>query len=133
MKKAEEKILLFNFEDSAYQQQIEDLLAELKITTVSPGIENYNQRVGYLFGLKGFSQAEPATGTFEFGYCLMMFLNFTQERLMKVLATMRERGITVPACKSVVTPTNRFWTLAHVCEQMEKEHLEMQRQRQANK
>ncbi len=67
---------------------------------------------------------------FVFGYELMMFNNFTRNRLDKVLKTMRSLNIEVPICKSVVTLVNRFWSIRRVCEAMQREHLALKEQRE---
>ncbi len=122
-KRIEEKVLLYNFNDTA---AIEALLAEMKIKVIIPGEQAHKQKVGYLFGLKGFKENTQAAEKFDFPYELMMFYDFDKIRLSKVLQEMRSRDIKVPICKSVVTPFNRLWSLRRVCETMRKEHLAMQ-------
>ena len=106
---------------------MKSLLENMKINVISVDETAYQQKVGYLFGLKGFSENRSEEGDFAFNYELMMFHNFTKSRLDAVLKKMREQNLKVPVCKAVVTSFNRFWTLRRVCEAMEKEHLSMRK------
>lgn len=127
MMKKEEKVLLYNFKDKDEFTALKSLLENMKINVISVDKTAYQQKVGYLFGLKGFSENRSEEGDFAFNYELMMFHNFTKSRLDAVLKKMREQNLKVPVCKAVVTSFNRFWTLRRVCEAMEKEHLSMRK------
>lgn len=127
MMKKEEKVLLYNFKDKDEFTALKSLLENMKINVISVDDKAYQQKVGYLFGLKGFSENRSEEGDFAFNYELMMFHNFTKSRLDAVLKKMREQNLKVPVCKAVVTSFNRFWTLRRVCEAMEKEHLSMRK------
>lgn len=130
MMKKEEKILLYNFKDKNELETLKSLIEDMKINVILADEKAYQQKVGYLFGLKGFSENNSEEEDFNFGYELMMFHNFTRNRLDAVLKKMRMQNLKVPVCKAVVTSFNRFWTLRRVCEAMEKEHLSMRKDEQ---
>lgn len=130
-KNVEEMILLYNFNDVDRVQALTELLKSMKIKVKVLKHDDYKQKVGFLFGLKGFSEHKDSDEngeTFDFAYELMMFNNFNRARLDAVLKNMRAKDIEVPICKSVVTLLNRFWTIRRVCEAMQKEHLAMRKQ-----
>lgn len=125
--KKEEKILLYNFRDKDELEKLKSLIESMKINLIIADEKAYQQKVGYLFGMKGFSESEGDGEPFDFAYELMMFYNFSRSRLDSVLKNMRNNGLNVPVCKAVVTSFNRFWKLRRVCEAMEKEHLSMRK------
>ena len=121
MMKKEEKILLYNFKNKDELAALKSLIESMKINVILADEKACWQKVGFLFGLKGFSENHSEDEAFSFNYELMMFHNFTKSRLDTVLKKMREQNLKVPVCKAVVTSFNRFWTLRRVCEAMEKE------------
>ena len=90
MIKKEEIILLYNFKDKTELEKLKALLEKLKIKFIVADEKAYQQKVGYLFGLKGFSETEDDGTVFDFKYELMMFHNFSRARLDTVLKKMRE-------------------------------------------
>lgn len=128
-KNIQEMILLYNFTDELRLMEIKTLLEAMKIKVITVDKEEHYQKIGYLFGLKGFNKVQPTNEeVLNFEYELMMFHNFTKPRLDNVLKAMREKNLQVPICKAVVTTFNRFWSIARVCRALEKEHLAMQKQ-----
>lgn len=126
-KNIQEMILLYNFADKERMMALKNFLEIMKIKVIIANKDDYYQRVGYFFDLKGIGKAQPTQEIFSFGYELMMFHNFSKIRLDSVLKAMREQSIEVPICKAVVTTFNRFWSLAKVCGALEKEHLAMKK------
>lgn len=127
-KNAQEMILLYNFADESRMEKIKSLLEEMNIKVVTAKVEEHYQKIGYLFGLTGFGAGKPTDEEFSFAYELMMFHNFSKNRLDNVLKAMRNNEIEVPICKAVVTSFNRFWNIARVCSALEKEHLAMKKE-----
>ena len=120
-KNIQEMILLYNFTDELRLMEIKTLLEAMKIKVITVDKEEHYQKIGYLFGLKGFNKVQPTNEeVLNFEYELMMFHNFTKPRLDNVLKAMREKNLQVPI--------NRFWSIARVCHALEKEHLAMQKQ-----
>ena len=105
-------ILLYNFTDELRLMEIKTLLEAMKIKVITVDKEEHYQKIGYLFGLKGFNKVQPTNEeVLNFEYELMMFHNFTKPRLDNVLKAMREKNLQVPICKAVVTTFNRFWSI----------------------
>lgn len=124
-KNIQEMILLYNFTDDRVSE-IKDLLEKMNIQVKVLPKEEYYQKIGYIFELKGFTKAVATTDkNFSFGYELMMLHNFSKPRLDNVLKQMRVQNIEVPICKAMVTMFNRFWKVEKVCNALEKEHLAM--------
>ncbi|WP_296896330.1 DUF3783 domain-containing protein [uncultured Megamonas sp.] len=130
-KNIQEMILLYNFTDEMRLTELKNLLESMKIKVILVDKKEHYQKIGYLFGLKGFSKIEPTDEKpLDFEYELMMFHNFSKSRLDSVLKNMREKNIQVPICKAVVTTFNRFWSITRVCHALEKEHLAMRKQKE---
>lgn len=72
--------------------EIKTLLEAMKIKVITVDKEEHYQKIGYLFGLKGFNKVQPTNEeVLNFEYELMMFHNFTKPRLDNVLKAMREK------------------------------------------
>ena len=124
-KNMQEMILLYNFTEDRVVE-IKNLLEKMNIQVKVLPKEEYYQKIGYIFELKGFTKAVATTDNkFSFGYELMMLHNFSKPRLDNVLKQMRAQNVEVPICKAMVTMFNRFWTVEKVCNALEKEHLAM--------
>lgn len=124
MKKAGEKVLLFQFSEER-KNAVKAVLKSLNIASHSLREDAFQHKIGYLLGLRGFG---PTTfdheAKFDFPHEVMIMHNIKSKRLDEVLKALREAGISIPY-KAVVTPFNTLWTLERLCETMEKEHAYM--------
>ena len=129
MRKTEEKVLLYQFDD-AKLQSIREVLRKLQIKSECLPEDAWRQKVGYLLGIRGFAAAgksdEPEE--FVFPHEVLVFFNIKNKRLDQVLAAFREAGIPHIKFKAVVTPFNTLWNLRRLCESMQKEHAAMAEQ-----
>ncbi|WP_196590125.1 DUF3783 domain-containing protein [Pectinatus frisingensis] len=135
MKKSqkEARVLLYNFIDQNDLAKTCEFftLHNIKQTIVDKA--DFNQKVGFLLNLKGFSGANN-TGEedFDFNHKVIIFHNINNKHLDEVLAKMKNADI-ISLYKAVVTPLNRFWTLKRLCITMQKEHgamIELQKKRE---
>lgn len=124
MKQLDEMVLIYNFQSEDKVNKVKEILEDLKIKSYVATPKDLNQSIGFLLNLKGFSKKEEMDVEFNFPYEFMMFKDFTQNRYLKVVNLMKDLDLTIPECKAVLTPTNRFWSLKKICENMAKEHLE---------
>lgn len=131
-KNHELKVLLYNFTDEDKLTKLQALLTKMKLNPIVVAFDDYNQKVGYLFGLRGFKEhtSENQENDFVCDHELMMFYGFNKERLDNLLRAMRNDEIEVPACKAVVTSFNRFWSIRRVYETMKKGHLKEKLQKE---
>ena len=58
-KNIQEMILLYNFTDELRLMEIKTLLEAMKIKVITVDKEEHYQKIGYLFGLKGFNKVQP--------------------------------------------------------------------------
>lgn len=129
MRKTEEKVLLYQFDD-AKLQSIREVLRKLQIKSECLPEDAWRQKVGYLLGIRGFAAAGKSDEPEEFVFLheVLVFFNIKNKRLDQVLAAFREAGIPHIKFKAVVTPFNTLWTLRRLCETMQKEHAAMAEQ-----
>lgn len=119
-----ETVLIFNFKDETKIEKLKEILKDLHINLIVATDDERSQTVGFLLGLRGFSaRPENSEEEFDFPYEFMLFKDFTQNRYRQVIDAMKAADMSIPPCKAVLTPTNRFWSLKKICENMAKEHL----------
>lgn len=124
MKKQEEKVLLYQFSDEI-ASAIQDILRKSGIQTRILKREDWNQRIGFLLALKGFSQSTAAEEVFSFSHETAIFHEIKGKRLDQVLQALQDAGIAHINFKAVTTPFNLHWTLGRLCKTMYKEHAYM--------
>lgn len=123
MKKTEEMVLLYQFVDEKKLQALEAVLRRLQIKCRLLPENAYQQKVGYLFGMRGFRESkDQEDDDFVFPHEVMVMQNIKNKRLDELLIAMRDAQIEPIRFKAVVTPFNMFWTLRRLCETMQKEH-----------
>jgi hypothetical protein len=128
MKKAAEKVLLYQFADEEKLQSIQSLLTRIHIVFEVLPADAYEQKVGYLLGIKGFNQVKKLeTDDFIFPFEVMVLYNIKNKRLEHVLDEFHHAGIESIRFKAIVTPFNMFWTFRRLCETMQKEHTAMRK------
>ena len=126
MKKAEEKVLLYHFQDEEKLSSIQTLLKKMKIAFEVLPEDAYIQKVGYLLGSKGFNETQAVEeDDFVFPFEVMILFNIKNKRLSQVLNEFRQAEIPPIRFKAIVTPFNMFWSLRRLCETMQKEHAAM--------
>lgn len=80
-----------------------------------------NEKVGFLFGFKGFEKSETTEKTDKE---ILLFSGISGNRLNHFLDGLRAENATVQL-KAVVTAYNQSWTISHLATQIEAEHKAM--------
>lgn len=117
----DEIILLYGFKDD---ENFEKILAVLKTIHIKARIlkeSDYNEKIGFLLGAKGFSKSSDDSENIIQDE-LMIFQNIKGKRLDFALDKLKENECKIPKFKSVVTPFNIHWSLKRLYETMKKEH-----------
>ena len=125
VKKREEKVFLYQFQEGERLDTIRALLRTLGIESHVLPEAAWGQTIGYLVGLKGFQPHGALPEGAFFPHEVMLFYQIKDRRLDQVLEAFRRAEIPRVHFKAVVTPMNRFWSLRRLCETMEKEHAYM--------
>ncbi|MCI6466613.1 MAG: DUF3783 domain-containing protein [Faecalicatena sp.] len=120
-----ETILLFNVPDKETLLKIEMALFPLHVRLKKVALEDYNQPLGVLAGVKDAVRTEGNWTGDDLSDTMFVFAFFDDNRLNMALAALRKSGAGPFPYKAVLTPTNQFWT-AHECfEEIRQEHEAM--------
>lgn len=117
----DEITLLYGFKHNEALEKIIEVLKQIHIKVKVLKTEDYNEKLGYILGIKGFKKSSDVLENISLNE-LMIFQNIKGKRLDFVLDKLKENECNIPKYKAVVTPFNIHWTLKRLYETMEKEH-----------
>lgn len=121
--KREEQALLYGIRDAEKLALLTKTFHRLGVQTREIPANAWNEKIGYLLGMKGFKAAKSAEADgFAFPHEVMVLQNIRSKRLEAVLKELDEAGVERIRFKSVVTPFNTLWTFRRLCETMQREH-----------
>lgn len=121
--KREEQALLYGIRDEAKLSLLTKTLHRLGVQTREIPDGAWNEKIGYLLGMKGFKAAKTADSDgFTFPHEVMVLQNIRNKRLETVLKALDDAGVERIRFKSVVTPFNTLWSFRRLCETMQREH-----------
>ncbi|SHF32892.1 DUF3783 domain-containing protein [Schwartzia succinivorans] len=123
MAQFKEKVLLYNFTNDETVNKIKSICRKMNIENQIVPFENWNQKIGFLLGRRGFLPAKDSEGeNFNFSDEVLIFVHLKDKRLDKFLSNLKLENVPVIKYKAVVTPFNIMWSLRRLCETMHKEH-----------
>ena len=119
-----EMILLFNPPAKEQLLKIRSALLPLHIrSSVSKeALEQYNQPLGYLAGMKDISPVEGNYAGEELPDTMFLFSSLSSSRLDQVLAALRKSGAGPFPYKAVLTATNSKWNALDCFNEIRREH-----------
>lgn len=117
------KVLLFHV-NKEKSSQISNLCKELGLQVITVEKKQYNESLGALAGIQGFSPAHKSYSDAEFPMEMMVFSGFPSKELDSFLAFWHTRGIAPIPLKAILTPHNVFWTARELYGELMKEHLQ---------
>lgn len=119
-----ETVLLCNFTDQSQVSAIKRLLLLMKIKIRVIEKAEYLQPIGELAGI-----LETGTDSFYDGEDLqepmMVMSGLTSSRMNQFLGAFRKYRIAPVDLKAIVTPTNQYWNVLVLYEEIKKEHEAM--------
>ena len=116
------KVLLFHINKDKLSQ-INALCKKMGLQAVTVERRQYNESLGALAGIQGFSSSGKGyTGT-DFPMEMMVFSGIPSDELDTLLAAYRREGIPPVPLKAILTPHNLFWTAGKLYEELMKEYL----------
>lgn len=113
----DEVTLLYGFKDEKILSKIISVLSEIHIKTKVLKDSDYNEKLGFLLGLKGFKQSNNTEENFS-GEEIMIFQNIKGKRLDLALEKLKKNELTITKNKAIVTPFNVHWTIKKIHEKM---------------
>ena len=115
------KILLFHMKPDK-TKQIEAICRNLKIQTVKVKLTSYNQKLGYLAGITGFSRENTAYTGPDFPTEMLVFSGMDSEMIDTFLDQYKKASIPPIGLKAIITQHNIFWTAEELYKELLKEH-----------
>lgn len=115
------KILLFHMKPDK-TKQIEAICRNLKIQTVKVKLTSYNQKLGYLAGITGFSRENTAYTGPDFPTEMLVFSGMDSEMIDTFLDQYKKASIPPIGLKAIITQHNIFWTAEELYKELFKEH-----------
>lgn len=121
---SKETILYYNSNIPPYLNQMKGVMVQMgiRIKRITP--EQTGQTVGYLSGMKDFTEQETAESPQIDGEMLVM-RGFTSQRVDQLLLALRKAKVPRIPLKAVITESNCKWSFYHLYEEIKKEHEEM--------
>ena len=108
------------------QKEKEDAIAAIcksrGIKLLEIPVKDYNQKLGYLAGVKGFSRDKAVYDGTPFPTEMLVFSGMDSEQVDVFLVEYKKTGLPAVGLKAVMTPHNVFWTADALFRELMKEH-----------
>lgn len=118
-------IILFNANDIE-KEKLRILCEKENVRLKLIGMEDVDQKVGYLAEIDGYEKIESKGEYIEkFDFTFVFFKDFEEKDLFAFIDKMRENNVVIDH-KAGITPTNIKWTLRYLLEENDQEHKTMQ-------
>lgn len=85
--------------------------------------KDYNQKLGALAGIQGFSKEKVIYNGPDFPLEMMVFSGIDSAQIDSFLADYKQTGAQTVPLKAIITPQNIFWTIEALFKELWKEHL----------
>lgn len=118
--KIPERVLLFAI-DKTMQAQLEHILKQLAIESVTVTDHELGQDVGYLAGFQGFQEKPISDVTPPVTEGVLCMCGMSSRRIDQFIKTLKEHHIDIPI-KATVTATNQKWSFGALVEELNREH-----------
>ena len=105
--------------------QLNQVCNKLNIKTKVINPRDYNQSLGYLAGIQGFSKENKPLGAHTISDEMLLFSGISSELLDCFLAECKASFIPPTPLKAIITMHNIFWTPKELYEELKKEHSRM--------
>lgn len=125
-----ESVLLINFQSEETEKAMKRICISQKIRVRTVGVEDYQQTIGYLAGLKEQEERAASECCEELEQELLVFAALPDQKLNEILQQMRKAKIQIPY-KAILTPTNQNWTVTELYKEIASEHEAMRAQRES--
>lgn len=117
-----ERILLYNTKNAPFSSALKTAVIALKIRARSVSPEQYLQPVGFLAGLRGFSDNGSVYEGEGFSEPMLVLCGFTEQRLNRFLRELRIRNVPSIPLKAVLTAENQNWDSLTLYRELKSEH-----------
>ena len=102
---------------------VQEICNRLGITTVVVARKDYGQKLGALAGVNGFSKENKLYEGAELPAEMLIFSGMNSEQVDDFLAEYKKSGCEPIGLKAVITPSNVFWNVTELFQELMREHL----------
>ena len=121
-----EKVVLYNISaDTSKGARLRTALDEINVPYEEIALAQFNNTVGFVAGLDGYTEADEAYSGKDYTAEFMLMCNFSETTLDKVLAALNKYGVSIDH-KAIVTETNKEWPFRQLMDEIADEHEVMQ-------
>lgn len=120
-----QSILLFFQIQPQKAKQLNQVCNKLNIKTKVVNPVEYNQTLGYLAGIQGFSKRNKPHSPQTIADEMLLFSGISSELLDRFLAACKASYIPQTPLKAMITMHNIFWTPEELYAELKKEHSRM--------
>lgn len=103
-------------------EQLTQVCNKLHIKTKVVNPFDYNQTLGYLAGIQGFSKENNPHATETVSSEMLLFSGINSELLDRFLSECKASFIPPTPLKAILTMYNIFWTPGELYQELKKEH-----------
>ncbi len=119
-----ETVLLYNFTGDRLKK-IKMALLPLKMRIRIVEKPQFLQPLGFLAGIKGYSESPESFEAEGFDDELMLMSGFTNARINELLSSLYRHGLGKIDLKAVITPVNVGWNSIELYNAVKADHEEM--------
>ena len=109
------------------EQAVGDVCRKLGIRQRKVNCTEYNQKLGYLAGIEGFSKEQGRFAMSELSGEMLVFSGMDSDRVDAFLTDYKETGAAPVGLKAILTPHNVFWGAEQLYQELMKEHMMFQK------
>lgn len=122
MKQVNQGIVLFFQIPPQKAKQLNQVCNRLNIKTKVVNPKDYNQTLGYLAGIQGFSKEAKSHAPKTVAGEMLLFSGISSELLDQFLSECKASFIPPTPLKAIVTMHNIYWTPEQLYQELKKEH-----------
>ena len=104
------------------EKAVADVCHKLNIRLRKVSTSEYNQQLGFLAGIQGFSRKQTKNGSVDLAGEMIVFSGMDSDCVDAFLAAYKETGAAPIGLKAILTPHNVFWDVSQLYGELMKEH-----------
>lgn len=121
-----EKVVLYNISaNTSKGARLRSALDEINVPYEEITQTEFNNKVGFVAGLDGYSEADETYSGKDYTAEFMLMCSLSETTLDKVLAVLNKYGVSIDH-KAIVTETNKEWPFWQLMDEIADEHEVMQ-------
>lgn len=128
MKKTQELVLLYNFQNTEKARKLKAVLIQMGIRIKNVEKEAYLEPIGSLCGIEGIEKTDKQYEGEGFPEEMLVMKGMSGGRVDTLLTLLRKNKVEKIQLKAILTETNQQWNSLELYEELKKEHEAMSKQ-----